>query len=277
VPVREADPQSSPWYKRLCETITGHRDELGNLTKLVERLTRKQSDATEQLAGIEERLDAFEDKLEQVVRQLEGVRSALSRLQDDQITRHEELSREWSLLLNGEDLKTLVEEAVARTRSTSAGHASGQSADAHRALLRAEARQLRSCAALLVAGEGVDRDRLDELLVPEGPGGARQRAAVAELCDRADTLHRTASHLRQRPVFEFERPKTAVTPETATLYSPECGFGREADIVVLPAYRLGGRRLSLPVVLTAARPRPVELRSATLRADQATPSGQGST
>ncbi|MFD3379059.1 hypothetical protein [Streptomyces sp. NPDC058697] len=76
-------------------------------------------------------------------------------------------------------------------------------------------------------------------------------------------------------MFEFERPKTGVIPETVTLYSPECGFGREADIVVLPAYRLGDQRLSLPVVLTAARLRPAAPRSATTRADKATPSGQG--
>ncbi|MEU9895006.1 hypothetical protein ACIBCS_05925 [Streptomyces phaeochromogenes] len=278
VPVAEEDPPSS-WRHNIWEAITGNRRELerqlNGQKEWVEQLASKQRDAEKRLEKLGKRLDAFEGELAHAVQQLDGFRSALSRLQDDQITHHEELSREWSRLLNGEGLRTLVEEAVARARSTSLGHASGQSADAHHALLRAEALQLRSCADLLLAGEGFDRNRLEELLVPEGPDGERQRAALAELCDRADTLHRTASHLRQRPMFDFKPPKTGITPETATLYSPECGFGRRADILVLPAYRLGDQRLSLPVVLTTTRSGPAAPLSATTGADKAAPSGQG--
>ena len=225
--------QELPWL------LTGEgRRQLDELAATVARYRAEHRAEAEQ---VDRRLEAIEGKLD-------GIRAALSRLQDDEYHRHAELSDKWQHLLTGQDLAKAVENAVAR----SLPYQPDPSAEDHRSRVRAEAELTHRCAKLLVAGEPVDRAELRRLLaVPEGQDGAWDRAVAEKLSGEAEGLHRAASHLKEPPEFDFDAPP-AVTQDTAKLYSAECGYGRQVACVVLPAYRVGSRRLSLPTVLTAA-------------------------
>ncbi|KFF95122.1 hypothetical protein IQ62_44355 [Streptomyces scabiei] len=243
---------------------------LQHLMSRFQWLLSGETGSTEQkLREVERRLGEQEKLLEEFRQTLDTVRSSMNRLQDDQFVRHEQLSKKWLMLLDGRELKMLVEQAVERSLSVSVG----QSASADRT--RPEAQLLRDCVDVLVAGEGVNRAKLERLLLPSGPESVSQRRAVVQLCDKAEALHREASHLRKRPEFDFDLP-AAATPGSVILYSPECGYGQEPALVVLPAYRLGDKRLSLPYVMTTPRSGPpAGYPSATTQAARDATSGQG--
>ncbi|WUH89686.1 hypothetical protein OG900_05670 [Streptomyces sp. NBC_00433] len=211
---------------------------------------REQIDALRRYAGgLEQRLDAADRERALQGEQVELVRATLSRLQDDQHTQHAELAAKWRKLLSDRRIVRLVESAVEHAPDR-AWQPADQSEAAHWARVRAEAVLRRTCAELLIAGEDVDRSELERLLVSAGTDGAAERAAVADLAARAAGLHREGSRLKERPEFDFSPPEPVVTPTTGSLYSSECGFGRPALYVVLPAYRAGAMRLTAPTVLT---------------------------
>ncbi|MGW5354288.1 hypothetical protein ACWERV_27690 [Streptomyces sp. NPDC004031] len=200
-------------------------------------------------ARLTERLDAADRVRAGQHEQLRLMQGAVTRLQNDQQAPHRELGANWQKLLSDRGLVRLVENAAAHAPDRGWDPAD-QSEAAHWARVRDEAAVQRAAAELLTAREDVDRAALESLLVPAGTDGARARAELADLASRAAGLHREASQLKFRPVFDFSRPEPVVTSATAILYSPECGYGRPAASVVLPAYRLGDQRMTKPTVLT---------------------------
>jgi hypothetical protein len=243
--------------------LTGgpHRaeEELLALRESVAALRRTTADLTKKLTTATETGARQAD-------QLRLIQGTLSRLQDDQHDRHADLGAQWQKLLGDRSLVTLVERAAALAPDR-AWEPQDRARAAHWARVRDEARVLRTGAELLTAAEEVDREALERLLVPAGTDGARERAQVGDLAARAAGLHRAASALKHRPVFDFSPPQPVVTPETAILYSPDCGYGRPAAYVVLPAYRLGEKRLTLPTVLTVPGATTSPARTATSRTD----------
>lgn len=226
--------------------LTGGPNRVEDELKLLHRSTAALKEAAKKLDG---RLEATNEVLARQQEQLALIQGTLSRLQNDQHDRHAELGAKWQKLLGDRVLVRLVEQAVSLAPGRTWDPAD-QSPDAHWARVRDEATARRASAELLIAGEEVDLAALERLLVPTGVEGTRERDEVADLAARAAGLHRAASGLKYRPAFDFSPPQPVVTPETAILYSPECGYGRPAAYVVLPAYQLGEKRLTLPTVLT---------------------------
>ncbi|WP_031512011.1 hypothetical protein [Streptomyces sp. NRRL F-5123] len=226
--------------------LTGGPNDVEDKLKL---LVRSTADLTKTAKELDDKLKAANEVLARQQAQLALIQGALSRLQDDQHDRHAELGAKWQKLLGDRELVRLVEQAVTLAPGRTWDPAD-QSPDAHWARVRDEATARRASAELLIAADEVDLAALERLLVPAGAEGTRERAEVAELAARAAGLHRAASGLKYRPAFDFSPPEPVVTPETAILFSPECGYGRRAAYVVLPAYRLNDKRLTLPTVLT---------------------------
>ncbi|MGW4204362.1 hypothetical protein [Streptomyces sp. NPDC004726] len=220
------------------------------------------------LDSIHQELTRTTSKLDDVQRQLsvyrervDNLTSRIVELTDDQFPHHSAIADEWQQLLTGRALAHLVEKAVAMdeapSRVGSAGAdvtgGAGYSPEAHLVRMWREAELTRRCAESLIQGEEIDRPALANLLRLSEQGNDPQRwEELDRLVAKAVTLHQNASHLRVRPEFDFRA--SSAKAETVTLYSPECGYDRPVALVVLPAYRIEDKRLSLPTVMTAVPP-----------------------
>lgn len=221
-------------------------DVLENLKRLFTGLIGGQHDTAERLYRLEAEVKTLREsqegthgRLGRLAGTLDTVRAQLADLGNDEFNRHSELGDEWQRLLERKTRK-LVEDAVIRHNPQLSQH--------YPRRIRAEAQLIRFCAERLIVQEGTGLRALEERLAPQDEP---ERRELAKLISEAADLHHSARTLKVRPEFDFQVP-AVVAPETVRLFSAECRYGRPVELVVIPAYRLGDKKLSLPMVLTAA-------------------------